>query len=51
VPKRLVTHASGAKKSQQRAQFFTLASQLHESKKPAERQRLKKKLARITFTG
>ena len=49
MSKRLVTRASGVRKSQQARQFFKLASQLHESKKPEERRRLKKKLARLTF--
>jgi hypothetical protein len=49
VPKKLVSHASDGRKSREAKQFFKLASQLRESEKPAERQRLKQKLARITF--
>jgi hypothetical protein len=51
VSKKLVSRASESRKSLEAHQFFKLASQLRESKKPAERQRLKKQLARITFGG
>ena len=49
MSKRLTTRASGVRKSQQAKQFFKLASELRESENLAERQRLKKKLARLTF--
>jgi hypothetical protein len=44
-----VDRASGARKSRDTKQFFNLANVLRESEKPAERLRLKKKLACITF--
>ncbi|MGB7753240.1 MAG: hypothetical protein WCF88_16920 [Candidatus Acidiferrales bacterium] len=49
MTKRLTAGAAGVRKSQRAKQFFKLASELRESEKPAERQRLKKKLARLTF--
>ena len=49
VSKRPTTRASGVRKSQQAKQFFKLASQLQDSEKPAERRRVRKKLARLTF--
>src|ERR1700684_1821692 len=49
VSKRVMTRASGIRKSQQAKQFFKLASELRHSEEPTERQRLKKKLARLTF--
>jgi hypothetical protein len=36
-------------KKSEKEKFFALANQLSESKDPAERQRLKKELARMTF--
>jgi hypothetical protein len=36
-------------KESEKEKFFALANQLSESKDPAERQRLKKELARMTF--
>jgi len=36
-------------KDREKARFFALASRLAESKDPAERERLKKDLARMTF--
>jgi hypothetical protein len=42
---------SGGKKSQQAKQFFKRGSELRESENFAERQRLKNKLARLTFGG
>jgi len=44
-----MTRASDVRKSQQAKQFFKLASELRESENLTERQRLKKKLARLTF--
>jgi hypothetical protein len=49
VSKRLTARVSGVRKSQRAKQFFKLANQLRESETPAERLRLKKKLACITF--
>jgi len=36
-------------KEQEKQRFFALANQLTESKDPAQRERLKKELARMTF--
>jgi hypothetical protein len=49
VPNRFMTRASDLRKSQPAKQFFKLASELREAQYPTERQRLQKKLARLTF--
>ena len=49
MAKKLTPHVSDKRKSREAEQFFKLASELRESEKPAERQRLKYKLARLTF--
>ena len=49
MAKRSVAHALEVKKSKQKKRFFKAVSELRESKKTAERRRLKKKLACITF--
>jgi hypothetical protein len=51
VSKRLATGDWGGKKSQQAKQFFKLAGELRESENFAVRQRLKNRLARLTFGG
>jgi hypothetical protein len=49
VAKRLAAHKSDKGKSRQKERFFKLANRLRESEKPAERERAKENLARITF--